>query len=150
MSIKSLVSTIALGVLLSSCAESRLYYWGSNPSSDKATKYEQLTYKYYDKQTPESLCSLIVLYEEMVNEPGGKRKVVPPGICAEYGYLLLQPTTADIFAQYATSRQKKKFDGSDYGNTFHEKGLLMMQKEIELYPESVKFIEPILKKLNRQ
>ena len=29
-------------------------------------------------------------YEDIIKESKGTRKVVPPGICAEYGYFLIQ------------------------------------------------------------
>ena len=129
---------------LTSCGTS-LYYWGGTMNG--ATEYEHLAYKNYDKQTPESVCKLICMYEEIVTYPGGSRKVPPPGICAEYGYLLLKPETAGIFADHATSMQKKNFDSSDYAAYFPEKGKQLMLKEIELYPESAKFIAPLIERL---
>ncbi len=138
-------------VLLSSCGPSRLYYWGSNPASDNGTsKYEQLAYKHYDTQTPEAICELLCVYEDMVSHPGGKRGVVPPGICAEYGFLLLQPETATNFAAYATAGQKRKFDSGDYSMSFREKGLKLLQMEMELYPESKAFIGPLLQTLSNR
>lgn len=140
----------AVYLLLSSCSTTnRLYYWGTNGIADSGscTKYEQLAYLNYEKQTPESVCALLCLYEDMVENPGGSRLLPPPGICAEYGYLLLRAETADIFEKYATDRQKRQLAGTDYISLFREKGLLMFQKEMELYPESIVFIEPLLDKL---
>lgn len=135
-------------ILISSCAAPRMYYWGSNPSLDGGTsKYERIAYKNYDKQSPESVCELICLYEDMVNHPGGTRGVVPPGIYAEYGYLLLLPSTAEAFTKYSTPSQRKLFSMSDYATSFPQKGEEMLKKEMELYPESAKFIQPILKRL---
>lgn len=142
---KVLLITIIV-FICSSCAAPKLYYWGSSSSNDES-KYEKLTYQNYDKQTPESICDLVCLYEDMVKNPGGTRNVVPPGIYAEYGYLLLQQNTADAFEKYATKKQRKTFTNSDYSNFFPEYGVLMMQKEIELYPESAIFITPLLKRL---
>ena len=85
----------------------------------------------------------------MVTNPGGTRQVPPPGICAEYGYLLLQPETADTFMNNATSAQKKLFLSQDYNALFLERGKEMLEKEIEYYPESAKFIRPLIKKLVR-
>lgn len=137
---------VTLSVMLTSC-ETALYYWGSNATGNEATKYEQLAYKNYDKQTPESICELLCLYEDMVTNPGGTRGVVPPGICAEYGYLLVLPETAETFANHATNKQKKKLNFSGDAVVFYEKGILMFEKEIALYPESAKFLEPLIKKL---
>lgn len=143
---KKFLLLIVSVVLLSSCGPttSALYYWG--PEEGQATKYEQLTYKSYKSQTPESICELLCAYEDMVSNPGGSTGVVPPGICAEYGYLLLQPEVAQIFAQYATSRQKRVYNTNDYSVLFAQKGKEMMEMELELYPESTVFISPLIKK----
>ena len=116
-------------------------------SDNGTTRYEQLAYRNYDKQTPESICALVVLYEDMVSHPGGVRKTVPPGICAEYGFLLLQEGTAATFEQHATRKQKRAFRSEDYGALFAARGEEMLKKEMELYPESAKFIGPLLKRL---
>lgn len=135
-------------VLLSSCGTAKtLYYWGGMQNG--TTLYENLAYQSYDRQTPRSICNLVAVYENMVTKPGGMRQVPPPGICAEYGYLLLQPETAETFLNNATSAQKKLFKSGDYDALFYERGKEMLQKEIELYPESAKFIEPLIKKLAR-
>ena len=131
---------------LTSCGSS-LYYWGGTQNG--ATVYEHLAYKNYDKQTPESICKLICMYEEIVTYPGGSRKVPPPGICAEYGYMLLKPETAGIFANHATSIQKRTFDSSEYATFFPERGKQLMLKEVELYPESAKFIAPLIERLSK-
>ncbi|MBR5603997.1 MAG: DUF4810 domain-containing protein [Bacteroidales bacterium] len=142
---RKLLAICASAMLLSSCVPTSMYYWGK--MTDGVSKYEQLTYKHYDQQTPESICELLVLYEDMVSNPGGSRNTVPPGICAEYGFLMLQPNTAEIFEMYATPKQKKAFENSEYGALFSEKGIKMLEMEMELYPESVTFIGPILKRL---
>lgn len=141
---KALVPVLLL-LLTASCAPSRLYYWGS--TGEGTTLYEKLAYQQYDKQTPEAVCALVCLYEDMVTNPGGLRKTPPPGICAEYGYLLLQPTTAEYFASYATKRQRKVFESGDFGTFFAARGEEMLAKEMELYPESAKFIAPLLKRV---
>lgn len=123
-----------------------LYNWGGWYNSN-TTAYEHYAYQNYKKQTPESVCALIVTYEDMVNHPGGERGVVPPGICAEYGYLLLQPDSAQLFEQNATEAQKKVFSSSDYGALFREKGAALFEQEMELYPESALFIRPLMAKL---
>ena len=132
-------------MFLSSCATSRMYYWGNETNG--VSRYEKLAYKHYDQQTPESICELVVLYEDMVSNPGGLRNTIPPGICAEYGFLLLQPNTLESFENYATPKQRKTFDTTDYATLFNEKGIQMLEKEMELYPESVTFISPILNRV---
>lgn len=131
---------------LTSCGlTSSLYYWGGTQNG--ATAYENLAYKNYDKQTPESICKLICMYEDIVTYPGGSRNMPPPGICAEYGYMLLIPENAEIFAKYATSMQKRTFASTEYATFFPVKGKELMLKEIELYPESAKFIAPLIERL---
>ncbi len=145
---RKLIVAAAAAVILSSCGvttPSSLYYWGG--AQNGTTAYENLAYQSYDKQTPKSICNLVAVYEGMVSHPGGARQVPPPGICAEYGYLLLQPETATAFLNNATAAQKKLFGSEDYATLFTERGKEMLQKEIELYPESAKFIEPLIKKL---
>lgn len=142
-----LISGIVL--MFTSCAAPKLYYWGSMPGRE-TSRYEEFAYQNYDDQTPESICDLICVYEDMVKNPGGTRKVVPPGICAEYGFLLLQPNTAEAFEKSANNRQRKIFSTTDYVTFFPQYGITMIQKEIELYPESATFINPLLKRLKEQ
>lgn len=126
---------------LSSCTTQRLYYWGKE-KSDNITQYDDVAYDYYDKQSPEVICKLILTYEDMVTNPGGLRQVPPPGICAEYGYLLLTPDIEQIFAETATNRQKNKMSRMD----FREYGLELMEREIQYYPESAQFIKPLIQR----
>ena len=142
---KILILALASFALISCGISSNLYYWGGVQNG--ATTYENLAYKNYDKQTPESLCKLICMYEDIVSNPGGTRRMPPPGICAEYGYMLLIPENATIFAEHATAMQKRTFASGDYASFFPQKGKEMLQKEIELYPESAKFIAPLMEKL---
>ncbi len=145
---KRILISAIISLCLTSCGVSpTLYYWGGTRAG--ATMYEHLAYKRYDKQTPESICSLICMYEDMVTNPGGARMTIPPGICAEYGYLLLIPENAEIFAKYATAAQKKIFRAKDYAAFFPEKGKELMLKEIELYPESALFLKPLIERLSK-
>lgn len=130
---------------LTSCSTPKMYYWGG--TKNEISKYEELAYRSYDRQTPESICDLVILYEDMTSNFGGTRNTIPPGICAEYGFILLQEHTLDSFEKYASKKQKKVFKTNDYATLFTEKGIMMLQKEIELYPESEKFITPILNRM---
>ena len=143
---KKILTLIIVVSCLTSCGIStQLYDWGGSLST--TTTYENLTYRHYHQQSPESICGLLCMYEEMINNPGGSRQVPPPGICAEYGYLLLKKENADIFAAHATESQKKTFEFTDYASHFPEKGKKLLQMEIELYPESAKFITPLIDRL---
>lgn len=143
---KRILSVCGLALLMVSCgAPKTLYYWGGVQNG--VTKYEHLAYLQYDKQTSQALCRLICTYEDIVRNPGGKRKTIPPGVCAEYGYILLQASTAETFASYATAAQKRIFDRTDYAGYFQEYGKELLQNEMQLYPESVLFIRPLIEKL---
>ena len=61
------------------------------------------------------------LYDRLLHAPGGVRMVPPPGVCADYGYLLLMNGKTD-------------------------EGKALLEQETVLYPESKKFIDRILKR----
>ena len=147
MTKKSLVLFALSALLLCSCGPSRssLYYWGGTDDTG-TTAYEKVFYRNYKKQTPESICSLLCTYENMINKAGGQRQVPPPGICAEYGYLLLSPDTAAAFSKAATPAQRKIILAENYEAEFRQKGMELLQREMELYPESARFIMPLVKK----
>ncbi len=105
-----------LALLCASCTNTpkSLYSWND---------YENASYSYYKDQTPESSEKLMKTYQAMINNPKGSRKVAPPGIHAEYGYLLLQ-------------------------NNKKDEGLAMFQKEKELYPQSAIFMDRLIKQFS--
>lgn len=144
---KKLLILLSAALMLASCSTtktySELYYWGGKQKN--VSTYENLSYEDYKKQTPEAVCNLLCAFHDMVNYTKSYRGVPAPGICAEYGYLLLKPTTAEYFAAAATNAQKKVFGNVNYSEYFNGKGLEMLEKEMELYPESKAFLEPLLK-----
>ena len=145
MRLKTLGLLLGLGLLLSSCmpAAQILYNWGGE--YNHVTEYERLAYHSTDKQSPESICSMLVLYEQLVKQPGGLRQVPPPGICAEYAWLLAQPETAATFAEHASSRQKAAlgFATAAFLNRSRE----LFEMEMRYYPESITFIKPLAARL---
>jgi hypothetical protein len=100
---------------LYSCTTQRLYSWGN---------YETTSYNYLKATNDKTSADLVKSYQELIKKQTGSRGVVPPGIYADYGFLLLQMNQT-------------------------EKGREMLMKEIELYPESKVFIDRILKKLDK-
>ena len=146
---KRLIISAILVLTITSCGVAPLYNWGTDIFSDSST-YESLTYNKCHNQTPKSICDLIVMYQKLIDNPGGTRNTPPPGICAEYGYLLLNPETAGIFEENATANQKKVFDTANYTAAFRERGLEMLEKELTLYPESAPFLKPLLTKFQNQ
>ena len=124
---RKLLIVLFLAVAFSSCKTpaTALYRWGG---------YEDSYYNYYKKQSSESCARLYISYTNMIESPGGTRGVVPPGICAEYGYMLLSPETPSILKEYYsnpnnfTKKVRQSMEGTDWNQVFapevlREKGL---------------------------
>lgn len=111
---RKLIFVLGAALLLSSCTVQKpLYSWA---------KYESASYNYLKNSDEKSTQALIENYQKIIENQTGTRKVTPPGVYADYGYVLLQT-----------------------GKTAEGKALLI--KETELYPESKIFIDRILKML---
>lgn len=113
---KKFLLTVATVLTIASCTTtSSMYSWHD---------YEDTTYQYSKKQTDELQVKVLEQYKKMVDKQKGTRGVVPPGLFAEYGYML-----------YMTGK--------------HEEGLSFLKKEIQLYPESEVYISRIIKQLEQ-
>lgn len=116
---KNVLKTALFGLCvcaLASCTSSKsLYSWYN---------YEDATYTYGKKATPELYTAMMKEYAKMEEKQKGTRKVVPPGFNAEYGFLLY--------------KEGKK-----------EEGLKYLNKEIEMYPESKTYISRIIKQIEK-
>jgi len=108
---KALLLSTAVLLLCSCGGKKQLYSWGD---------YEKTSYNYLKNADEESTEKLVADFQEIINKQKGTRNMVPPGICADYGYLLIQ--------------QGKVNEGKE-----------MLKKEIALYPESKVFIDRIIK-----
>ncbi|MCF0184987.1 MAG: DUF4810 domain-containing protein [Bacteroidaceae bacterium] len=106
------LSLFALLLIFASCGSSQkeLYSWKD---------YEKNSYAYTKNPSEQTEKELLNTYQKLLDNPGGARKVVPPGICAELGYIYYKKGDKNMAAKY-------------------------LQQEIELYPESAKFIKRIL------
>lgn len=104
---------IAIVALASCTTEKPLYTWEN---------YSATSYNYLKNSDEKSAQQLIESYKKIIDKQKGSRKVVPPGVYADYGFLLI--------------KMKKTAEG---------KKLLM--QEVALYPESKVFIDRILKML---
>ena len=145
MRIRRIILVLAAGLLLSACGPTAqvLYYWGGE--SNGTTEYERYAYRSSAKQTPETTCAMLLMYERLVSNPGGLRKVPPPGICAEYAWLLAQPETAATFAEHASSRQKAALGFATAA--FLDRSRELFEMEMRYYPESITFIKPLAARL---
>jgi hypothetical protein len=112
---KIIYFSISLFLLCSCISQQKLYSWG---------KYQTTSYNYLKNNDEKSTQELIKTYQVIIAKQSGTRNVVPPGIYADYGFLLLQ--------------LNKTTEGKE-----------MLLKEIALYPESKVFIDRILKKLEK-
>ena len=80
---KSLIFIIFCTVIVAvGCAtRESLYYWGN---------YSQSLYKYKKAPTPENQSAHKAVLVNIIEESKKANKKAPPGVCCEYGYLLLK------------------------------------------------------------
>lgn len=106
---------------MSSCGPPKsLYTWGSK----KKYNYHSASYDYLKVSDEKSIERLKSSYIDVINNQKGTRKTVPPGIYADYGFLLISLNETD-------------------------KGVEMLKEEMILYPESTIFITRILNMVNK-
>lgn len=85
--------------------------------------YDEAIYTYTKNSDEKSVEQLLAVYEQMIKKTGS-RQVPPPGLYADYGFLLIQKGEV-------------------------EKGKELLKKEIALYPESTHFVGLILKRVEK-
>ncbi len=113
---KKLIVAMVVALMLGSCSStSTLYSWYD---------YEDATYQYNKKRTDELKVKVLEQYKKLTEKQKGKRGVVPPGLYAEYGYML-----------YMSGKK--------------DEGLSFLKQEIAQYPESEKYISRIIKQLEK-
>jgi hypothetical protein len=118
---KSLVNVVKLilvagiAILAMSCSSTSLYSWYD---------YQEDYYMCLKNSDEKSAAELAKTYQKIIEKQKDTRGVVPPGIYADYGWLLLQ--------------SGKTAEGKE-----------MLAKEIELYPESEVFVGAILKRYTK-
>lgn len=112
---KLLFITITVIMLASCTVQKPLYTWD---------KYDVTSYNYLKNSDEKSTQALIETYQNIIEKQQGSRGVVPPGVYADYGFILLQDNKT-------------------------EEGKAMLLKEVELYPESKTFIDRILKMIEK-
>ncbi len=110
---------LASGVLslsaFTSCSPQTLYSWHN---------YENAFYQNSKLQTEKTAITLDKEYAKMFKKQSGLRRIVPPGVNAERGFLLLK-------------------DGKI------EEAKIFFETEISLYPESKVFISRILNQFEK-
>ncbi len=86
-----------------------IYYW---------SEYSENLYKYKKNTTDTTRAVFQKTLNDIIVNAASEHKKIPPGICAEYGFILLQ-------------------------NGQQSEGLRYMDKETALYPESTVFVTRI-------
>ncbi len=109
---KKITLTIIATILLAACSVQKPLYTWSN--------YANSSYNYLKNADEKSTQELVKSYQTIIDRQKGSRGVVPPGIYADYGFILVQANKV-------------------------KEGRAMLLQEIALYPESKVFIERILK-----
>jgi hypothetical protein len=113
---KKLFIVVACVIVMASCSSPKtLYSWYDS---------EDASYKYTKRGTEKTLEEAMEQYQKVIMKQKGLRKTVPPGVNAEYGYLL-----------YKAGKK--------------EEGLALLKAEMKLYPESETFISRIVKQLGK-
>jgi hypothetical protein len=112
---KMFFAAICIMALASCQTQQPLYSWYDS---------EDATYQYTKRLTDEKLEKAMVQYQKVITKQKGTRKIVPPGVNAEYGYLL-----------YKAGKK--------------EEGLELLRAEIKIYPESEIFISRIINQLEK-
>ena len=113
---KRILALVSISFLIVSCTTTKpLYNWKG---------YDDAVYAYTKGSDEKSVENLIKIYEKLIKKSGGSREVPPPGVCADYGYIMIKK-----------------------GQTSKGKELLI--KETVLYPESKQFVDRIIKRLDQ-
>ena len=99
---KKLGFVIVIATVLTGCAAPTKYSWGN---------YERSLYQYY--KNPVKADELANVLQETIQSAEQTQKVVPPGIYAEYGYLLVQQGKAKEAVPYF-EKEKAKWPESTY------------------------------------
>jgi len=79
------------------CATERLYYWGN---------YSQTLYKYKKSPKEETLAGHKACLVNIIEESNKRNKRIPPGVCCEYGYILLKEGKTDQALYYFEMEEK--------------------------------------------
>lgn len=104
------LTIVLLGLLVSGCNPPPIFYWGD---------YSETLYAYKKSPDEKTLQAHKKTLQEIITLAPQKRQKIPPGVYAEYGFLLL--------------REGKESEGFEY-----------LQKEEALFPESKVFVQRLI------
>lgn len=83
--------------------------------------YQERYYEFQRDQTAQAMENLLEVYDKILKSSQEKGTPIPPGICADYGYVSLQ--------------------AGDYG-----RGRELLGMEVTLYPESATLVQNLLRR----
>ncbi len=98
---------------LSACAPAPMYHWGA---------YEDSLYKQYSDASDSGQAEAFKMLQATIQEAEADHARVPPGVYADFGYLLFQQGKVDA-------------------------AIVALQKEGELYPESKQLMDTMISRI---
>jgi hypothetical protein len=113
---RPLVALLLGGSLLAGCVPPTLFYWGD---------YSSTLYEYKKNPDDKTLKAHMQQLGLIITQAPQKKLLVPPGVRAEYGYLLLKA-----------------------GN--ETEGMQYLEQEVLAFPESAPFIQRLKDEYGRQ
>jgi len=103
---------LSFGFLIGCAAQKPLYYWGDYSSS---------LYKYKKAPTEENLNAHKAVLLKIVDESNKMNLRVPPGVCCEYGYLLLKEGKQEEAMRYFELEEKTYPESKPFLDRFRAK-----------------------------
>lgn len=103
---------IFLGFVTGCTTQKPLYYWGNYSSS---------LYKYKKAPTEENLKAHKAVLQKIIDESNNMSLRVPPGVCCEYGYLLLIEGKQEEAMRYFELEEKTYPESKPFLDRFRAK-----------------------------
>jgi hypothetical protein len=103
---------LLLGVLMGCATQRPLYYWGNYSSS---------LYNYKKAPTEENLNAHKAVLLKIIDESNKLNLRVPPGVCCEYGYVLLKEGKEEEAMRYFELEEKTYPESKPFLDRFRAK-----------------------------
>jgi hypothetical protein len=116
---RSILLFVFVGLLAGCVTQKPLYYWGNYSSS---------LYKYKKAPTEENLKAHQAVLLKIIDESNKLNLRVPPGVCCEYGYLLLKVGKEAEAMQYFDLEEKTYPESKPFLDRFRAKWIEKKEK----------------------
>jgi len=113
---KKLIIVVFSAILLGSCSTGQLYYWDN---------YTMTSYNVKKEPTEKNKSEHTSVLKRIIEKSQKNRMRVPPGIYAEYGFVLMNDNKVD-------------------------EGVKFLKLEKETYPESATLMDLVINKIGKQ